>query len=638
MSLTDTGVSLVTFLPQPFWLLMLAAPRSEITRKVMGSIGPVVGLSAIHLAIVLSAATAPGGMEPITIFADVFDPAKSQLDGMQRLFAVRDFVAEEWPHVLIWDLLAGRAIWLDCLARGVSPMAPSLLLCNLIGPPGLLLHCAISLATGKGLPALGGGDAASCSIAQDPQQAAATTAKRPRRGGSPRMSAASEVGATSMSTSASCASVLSRLFGGGGAVDAEAVAAACSSDVEWDDLSAGAPVHGRDAVRELLAAKYPPKARVVLERLSDGRASGGFTFHREEVTPDGSVSEQGLRGTLFATLNDEGQLGYVREGSEPILKPGEATEMLLKAATSSMELPPKPTPTFTPKVPTRASEIVRYLWEEAYPNGADPSEALRLFSETIVYEDFNYPSAFVGKPAVSEFVQAFDLPGVDFVPLRVSEGDRGCAFTWLVKVNGQDGPQGISFYELDDHGKVCYIRDIPAPSPRGFRPLGYLADLSDPELRILRPKKLLRFGLGLASLGMGLLQPLFAAEARLQAQALGGEEALKAAQARLDADVESAPVVVYTYALSPFSTEALALLDARGCRYKKVELGLEWFLLGGDASALRAELLTRTGQSSLPHVFVGGESIGGLYSGTPGLAQLDRQGELVPLLKRVGAL
>ena len=36
---------------------------------------------------------APGGTEPILIFADVFDPAQSQLDGMVRLFQVRDFVA-----------------------------------------------------------------------------------------------------------------------------------------------------------------------------------------------------------------------------------------------------------------------------------------------------------------------------------------------------------------------------------------------------------------------------------------------------------------------------------------------------------------------------------------------------------------
>merc|ERR1711991_1111554 len=110
---------------------------------------------------------------------------------------------------------------------------------------------------------------------------------------------------------------------------------------------------------------------------------------------------------------------------------------------------------------------------------------------------------------------------------------------------------------------------------------------------------------------MSLLKPIFAAEASWQAEALGDDAMRTSAIAQLDADIGSAPVVVYTYALSPFSTEALALLDACGCEYAKIELGLEWFLLDAKASAMRAELLKRTGQSSLPHVFIDGVSIGG---------------------------
>ena len=136
------------------WVLMVAAPASKLTRQVMGPVGPILGLTLVHLVIVLLAASSPGGTEPVLIFADVFDPSQSQLDGMVRLFQVRDFVAEEWPHVLIWDLFVGRAIWLDGLGRGVTT-APSLLLTNLIGPPGLLLYAAWCLVSGAGLPALG---------------------------------------------------------------------------------------------------------------------------------------------------------------------------------------------------------------------------------------------------------------------------------------------------------------------------------------------------------------------------------------------------------------------------------------------------------------------------------------------------
>ena len=157
-------------------------------------------------------------------------------------------------------------------------------------------------------------------------------------------------------------------------------------------------------------------------------------------------------------------------------------------------------------------------------------------------------------------------------------------------------------------------------------------------MRLLSQEKLFGAALGIASGGMGLLKPVFAAEADWQAETLGGDGDREAAISKLDSDIASAPVVIYTYGLSPFSSEAIAFLDATGCTYKKIELGPEWFLLDGVGSNVRAELLKRTGQSSLPHVFIGGESIGGLYSGTPGLAELKKQGKLQEMLKGAGAM
>ena len=164
-----------------------------------------------------------------------------------------------------------------------------------------------------------------------------------------------------------------------GVVDADAVADACAPTIEWDDMSAGGTVTGPAAVRELIAAKYPAGSVLVLDKVSDGQNSGGFVFHREAADRPGEV---GLRGTLFAELDGDGRLAYVREGCEPIVKPGQATEALLKAATANMERrPPKPPPTFTSATPTTASGIVRYLWEEAYPKGAEPTEGMRLFAD-----------------------------------------------------------------------------------------------------------------------------------------------------------------------------------------------------------------------------------------------------------------
>lgn len=140
--------------------------------------------------------------------------------------------------------------------------------------------------------------------------------------------------------------------------------------------------------------------------------------------------------------------------------------------------------------------------------------------------------------------------------------------------------------------------------------------------------------LKLASVGMGLLKPVFAAEAQLQA---GGYDR-EATRAALKEEAKSAPVVVYTYSLSPFCTEATKLLDSLGAEYKEVVLAPEWFLMLGEGAAKRAELAKLFGRSSMPHIFIGGRSIGGLTEGEPGLLPLYEAGELEATLKQVGAL
>ena len=144
----------------------------------------------------------------------------------------------------------------------------------------------------------------------------------------------------------------------------------------------------------------------------------------------------------------------------------------------------------------------------------------------------------------------------------------------------------------------------------------------------------------LAGQGMKLLKPIFSAEAKLQAAVLGGQVDKEEVRQELNdcLDAKKTPAVIYTYSLSPFSTEALALLESTGANFEKRELGPEWFLLGGRASVLRAELDAMTGQSSLPHIFIGGESIGGLSTGTPGLVALIENGELEAKLKKAKAL
>lgn len=152
----ETGVSFDTFAPQFLWLPMIVAPNSDLSKKIMGGsngITAIVALALVHLGIVMTAAAQEGSIDQIKIFGEVFDPSMSQLGGMQKLFQYPNFVAEEWPHVLIWDLFVGRMIWLDGLQRGVSTRA-ALVFCNGIGPPGFLIYVLTCLASGKGLPSM----------------------------------------------------------------------------------------------------------------------------------------------------------------------------------------------------------------------------------------------------------------------------------------------------------------------------------------------------------------------------------------------------------------------------------------------------------------------------------------------------
>lgn len=143
-----------------------------------------------------------------------------------------------------------------------------------------------------------------------------------------------------------------------------------------------------------------------------------------------------------------------------------------------------------------------------------------------------------------------------------------------------------------------------------------------------------------AGKGMPLLSPIFNIEADIQAAVLNlGSYDEEAIRDEISATSTSAPVVIYTYPLSPFSSEAVAVLESSGCKFEEVQLGLEWFALGPKGSATRVELRKLYGQGSLPHIFIGGEWVGGLATGADdGLAGLVESGELEAKLRKAKAL
>jgi hypothetical protein len=148
----STAFNVANFGPQPLWLLMILIPNTKITKQIMGSWAPIVFFSLVHLFIVIVSASQTDGTAPITEFNDVFawqgllsSENQAAMVGMMRY---PNFVSEEWSHVLTWDFFVGRLIWLDGIKRGVFT-CHSVLLCNLIGPPGLLLHSLTCLLYGK---------------------------------------------------------------------------------------------------------------------------------------------------------------------------------------------------------------------------------------------------------------------------------------------------------------------------------------------------------------------------------------------------------------------------------------------------------------------------------------------------------
>ncbi len=167
-----------------------------------------------------------------------------------------------------------------------------------------------------------------------------------------------------------------------------------------------------------------------------------------------------------------------------------------------------------------------------------------------------------------------------------------------------------------------------APAVRSA-PLQMAAEEATADASAITPNAAIK----VAANGMSLLKPIFAAEASLQAAVLGAVAKVDPdeVKATIEFEKKANGVLIYTYGLSPFSSEALSILDKSGYPYKNIELGAEWFLLGGEESQTRVEL-GKAGDfgTSLPKIFVGGECIGGCAE----LVNLVEEGKLDETMKK----
>ena len=263
-------------------------------------------------------------------------------------------------------------------------------------------------------------------------------------------------------------------------------------NIVWDNTNQVDIVNGKSMVESMLlkrGSKIPLNTKLKIDKITDGSYTVGFTWY---LSSENMKNGKGLRGTTFVEFNpDNKKIKYVREICEPLYKPGSVVANLLKSVAEaevkkdpSLAIRPQPP---IPRIPkNNANDIVSYLWKEI--NGSDMNLVLEVFDENIIYEDFNYPIPFMGKEQVTKFLKEFDVPGIQFIPEKISEGTKSCCFTWSVRIgNLEKATKGISFYECnDENNKIIYIRDIAEPLIKPA-PLQELAAIINPDLRRFQP-------------------------------------------------------------------------------------------------------------------------------------------------------
>jgi glutaredoxin 3 len=120
------------------------------------------------------------------------------------------------------------------------------------------------------------------------------------------------------------------------------------------------------------------------------------------------------------------------------------------------------------------------------------------------------------------------------------------------------------------------------------------------------------------------------------ADAIAGEYDRAAADAEISKKVASAPVVVFSWTRSPASKKAKELLALAKVKPLVVELDQPW----SAGNPIRAELGRRTGYTSVPSIWIGGEYCGGCNDGptadAPGLIALAFTGKLQEKLSSAG--
>ncbi|GAB5365001.1 hypothetical protein AAMO2058_001018600 [Amorphochlora amoebiformis] len=96
--------------------------------------------------------------------------------------------------------------------------------------------------------------------------------------------------------------------------------------------------------------------------------------------------------------------------------------------------------------------------------------------------------------------------------------------------------------------------------------------------------------------------------------------------------IQNSPALIFSIPGCAFSKKAKDLLKITGAKYTEVEIDKE------QNKEMCKELMELTSRTSFPSIFVGKKFIGGCNDGFPGIIPLHNKGELIPMLRKAGAL
>lgn len=139
----ELAFSAINLSVMPAWLLLIALPRSGLTRTIVHSgIYPLALGSFYAVCLALSLFFGVGSE----------DAGFTSIGAVSALFDHPNGVLIGWTHYLVFDLFVGAWIGRDALRRGVTHWlaAPGMFFSFLFGPVGLVIYLIGRAVTGKG--------------------------------------------------------------------------------------------------------------------------------------------------------------------------------------------------------------------------------------------------------------------------------------------------------------------------------------------------------------------------------------------------------------------------------------------------------------------------------------------------------